>query len=348
MKTKEYNAEQIQTLYQSIKEIYIDYREKLERCKERKESLFIQLEELENYVSYLDSEVKKDSFVFSPRGIVSKNAYMQDDGKGLVIDAKHVEQKNDELKILRKEYDSIVKEYDSLQVLVNTMEQNKNLLHDLQNDTSDSSNQKNHALYSAICSGNKMTISYLNSEVVDSLSYVSHTTNLISSYIQSDPMRAKIELDKMNDSIRKLLSSIENIEISLKPYPFDDSSYKEISRLVDTFRNIYSDNELLLKMNKDIFIDDYFIRMFLYLIIRDTILLFFNEYSDIDLAIHIIDCDTTIQLVFRSKTNKFMKLFQTKEYSKYLICMIQLNDPDYKLEYDSDSNSSSLSIQFSK
>ena len=97
MKSKEYSVEQIQTLYHSIKEIYIDYREKLERCKQKKESLFLQLEELENYVSYLDSEVKKDSFVFSPRGIVSKNAYMQEEGKGLVIDSKHVEQKHEEL-----------------------------------------------------------------------------------------------------------------------------------------------------------------------------------------------------------------------------------------------------------
>lgn len=348
MKSKEYSVEQIQTLYHSIKEIYIDYREKLERCKQKKESLFLQLEELENYVSYLYSEVKKDSFVFSPRGIVSKNAYMQEEGKGLVIDSKHVEQKHEELIHLRNEYDNVCKEYSSLESLVEVMNQNKNLLNDLQNTSPESDNQNNHALYSAMCSGNKMILSYLNSEVIDSLSYVLHTTKLISSYIQSDPMRAKIELDKMNDSIQKLLGAMQNIEISLTPYPYEVSSYDELSRLVKTFSDIFSESELDFKMKKDILIEDYFIRMFLYLIIRDAILLSCNEYPNINLSIQVTNQDTVVQLMFSSESNRLMKLFQTKEYSKYLISMIQLNDQDYKLDFNPDTDVSTLTIQFIK
>lgn len=348
MKSKEFSREQMQTLYQSIKEIFIDYREKLEQCKSKKDSLFLQLEELENYVAYLDTEVNKDSFVFSPRGIVSKNAYMQEEGKGLVIDTKHVEQKKEELIQLRSTYDTVVKDYQSLEYLVHIMEQNKNLLNDLQNVSSQSENDKNHALYSAMCSGNKMILSYINSELIDSLSYVSHTTKLISSYIQSDPMRAKIELDKMNDTINNLLSSIENIEITLTPYPYEVSSYQEISRLINTFCDIYPDSKLVLKMKKDILIDDYFIRIFLYLIIRDFLFLSCNKYPDLNLSVQVTNQDMAVQLVFTCIGNKLFKLFQTKEYSKYLISMIQLNDPDYKMDYDSEKDCSFLTIQFNK
>ena len=346
MKSKEFSAEQIQILYQSVKEIYIDYRGKFERCKEEKDALFLQLEELENYVSYIDSEAKKDSFVFSPRGIVSKNAYMKDEGKGLIIDSKHVEQKHEELDELRRRFQSVEKEYSSLEALVNIMNQNQSLLYELQNNSSDSEQKKNHALYSAMCSGNKMILSYFSSEVIDSLSYVSHTTKLISSYIQSDPMRAKLELDKMNDTIQKLLGAAENIEITLTPYPYEASSYDELSRLVNTFSDIYSDSDISFKMKKDICIEDYFVRIFLYLIIRDTIFLSCNEYPDLNLSVQVKEQDMAIQLSFIGKTNRLAKLFQIKEYSKYLIRTIQLNDPDYKLEYFPDEDVSKLLIQF--
>lgn len=346
MKSKEFSAEQIQILYQSVKEIYIDYRGKFERCKEEKDALFLQLEELENYVSYIDSEAKKDSFVFSPRGIVSKNAYMKDEGKGLIIDSKHVEQKHEELDELRRRFQSVEKEYSSLEALVNIMNQNQSLLYELQNNSSDTEHKKNHALYSAMCSGNKMILSYFNSEVIDSLSYVSHTTKLISSYIQSDPMRAKLELDKMNDTIQKLLGAAENIEITLTPYPYEASSYDELSRLVNTFSDIYSDSDISFNMKKDICIEDYFVRIFLYLIIRDTIFLSCNEYPDLNLSVQVKEQDMAIQLSFIGKTNRLAKLFQTKEYSKYLIRTIQLNDPDYKLEYFADEDISKLLIQF--
>ena len=114
-----------------MKEVYISYREKCDKCSDTYESVSIELEELKRYVSYLEGEKSKDSFVFSPRGVVGKNAYMNDDGKGYVIDNVHIEQKQEELKQLEDKAASVERELKSYQSLVDLLNQSMNIFFSL-------------------------------------------------------------------------------------------------------------------------------------------------------------------------------------------------------------------------
>lgn len=344
MKSKRLNREQISHLYDSMKELYIIYREKCDHCSEKNVSLSFRLEELSQYVTYLEKEKNKDSFVFSPRGILSKNAYMKETGKGYVIDDIHVEQKQEELKQLREQASKLEDELRTYQSLVDVLEKNMNLLYDLKQTSSKSDNKEQNELYFAVLSGNRLVIKYLKNDIKDSLSYISHLTKMISSYVDSDPMRAKLELSKLEKSIDDIICEMDMIEFLLQPYPYEVTIKKELDDLVHNILLIYPKAEVKIRIDEGVYFESYIVRIMIYLLIKDILFFLLKENVESKFSISFYKTKDSYEFSISSIGKELYNLLINNDSKSDVLNKILILDDDYEIFWNEDMNKSKLVI----
>ncbi len=339
MKNMNLDLQQITLLYDSMKEVYISYREKCDKCSDVYESVSIELEELRRYVSYLEGEKSKDSFVFSPRGVVGKNAYMNDDGKGYVIDKVHIEQKQEELKQLEDKAASVERELKSYQSLVDLLNQSMNIFFSLKKSISTDDSINQHELYRVILSGNQLYLKSLQDEMQDSLSYISHTMKMISSYIDNDPMRAKLELSKLEESLHEITNRFNSKEILLHPYPHELTINKEFEDLRESFHQFYPHCKISLQIEHKVIIDSYLTRILLYLFVKELIIQLTSGYNVNDIQISISSSEVSI-----TSAGKMLYDFLNHKESIQIRDKIKLLDEKYESLFDKDKKNSLLKL----
>lgn len=339
MNNMKLDLQQISLLYDSMKEVYISYREKCDKCSDTYESVSIELEELKRYVSYLEGEKSKDSFVFSPRGVVGKNAYMNDDGKGYVIDNVHIEQKQEELKQLEDKAASVERELKSYQSLVDLLNQSMNIFFSLKKSISSDDGNNQHDLYRVIVSGNQLFLNSFKDEMQDSLSYISHTMKMISSYVDNDPMRAKLELCKLEESLHDIMNRFNSKELLLQPYPYELTVNKEFEDLRELFHQFYPHCKVTLRIENKVVIDSYLTRILLYLFVKELMIQSASAYDVNDIQISISSSEVCI-----TSTGKMLYDFFHNKESLQIKDKIKLLDENYEFLFDKNKNCSSLKL----
>ena len=98
--------------------------------KKNLEKIENDIKEIKDYLSYLENHQNSDAFVFSPRGVISKNSSSQDSiyDTGMVIDFKDTEKKKDELQSLENNKKSCEEKISKLSSTITVLSDNKEIL----------------------------------------------------------------------------------------------------------------------------------------------------------------------------------------------------------------------------
>lgn len=211
---------EVSSVYDSVKELYLSYCEELDREKKSLEQITNDMKEAEKYLSYLSTHQNSDAFVFSPRGVISKNTSPVSDGlydTGKVIDFSDTQKKKDELSNLediKKSSEERIKRLDST---IAILESNKAILKEV-SDSRDSFEEEKRilkertdAIIKEYEQKENLLMKRLKEGPTEKFSFLIHTIDMIEKYMDNDPMRAKLELKKLKDDILSLTKDFEQI-----------------------------------------------------------------------------------------------------------------------------------------
>lgn len=218
MEQKKLDVNKLHSTYNAIKELYLCYCEELDQEKKNLEKIENDIKEINDYLSYLENHQNSDAFVFSPRGVISKNSSSQDSvyDTGMVIDFKDTEKKKEELQSLENNKKSYEEKISKLSSTITVLADNKEILKEVvsKEDLADEEqkaidDQKNQIMKEL--EEKKEIFSKGINGTLEKLDFINHSFDLMDSYIMSDPMRAKLELKPMKENITSVADDLKKI-----------------------------------------------------------------------------------------------------------------------------------------
>lgn len=218
MEQKKLDVNTLHSTYDAIKELYLSYCEELDLEKKNLEKIENDIKEIKDYLSYLEEHQNSDAFVFSPRGVISKNSSSQDSvyDTGMVIDFKDTEKKKEELQSLENNKKSCEEKISKLSSTITVLSDNKEILKEVvsKEELADEEQkaideQKNQIIKEL--EEKKESFSKGINDTLEKLDFMNHSLDLMDSYIMSDPMRAKLELKPMKQNITSVAVDLKKI-----------------------------------------------------------------------------------------------------------------------------------------
>lgn len=218
MEQKKLDVNKLHLTYDAIKELYLNYCEELNQEKKNLEKIENEMKEIKDYLSYLENHQNSDAFVFSPRGVISKNSSLQDSvyDTGMVIDFKDTEKKKEELQSLENNKKACEEKISKLSSTIIVLADNKEILKEVisKEDLADEEqkaidDQKNHVMKEL--EEKKENFSKGINCTLEKLDFINHSLDLMDSYIISDPMRAKLELKPMKENVTSVADELKKI-----------------------------------------------------------------------------------------------------------------------------------------
>lgn len=212
------DVNKLHSTYDAIKELYLSYCEELDQEKKNLKKIENDIKEIKDYLSYLENHQNSDAFVFSPRGVISKNSSSQDSvyDTGMVIDFKDTEKKKDELQSLENNKKSCEEKISKLSSTITVLADNKEILKEVvsKEELADEEQkaideQKNQIMKEL--EEKKESFSKGINGTLEKLDFINHSLDLMDSYIISDPMRAKLELKPMKENITSVADELKKI-----------------------------------------------------------------------------------------------------------------------------------------
>ncbi len=219
MEQKKLDANKLHSTYDAIKELYLSYCEELDREKKNLEKIENDIKEVKDYLSYLENHQNSDAFVFSPRGVISKNSFSGQESvydTGKVIDFNDSDKKKEELQSLENSKKTCEEKIVKLSATITTLSDNKEILKEVvsREDLADEEkkaidNQKNQVMKEL--EEKKESFSKGINGTFEKLDFINHSLDLLDSYIMSDPMRAKLELKPMKENVTSVADELKKI-----------------------------------------------------------------------------------------------------------------------------------------
>lgn len=218
MEQRKLDVNKLHSTYDAIKELYLSYCEELDQEKKNLEKIENDIKEIKDYLSYLDNHQNSDTFVFSPRGVISKNSSSQDSvyDTGMVIDFKDTEKKKEELQSLENNKKSCEEKISKLSSTITVLADNKEILKEVvsKEELADEEQkaideQKNQVIKEL--EEKKESFSKGINGTLEKFDFMNHSLDLMDSYIMSDPMRAKLELKPMKENITSVADELKKI-----------------------------------------------------------------------------------------------------------------------------------------
>ncbi len=217
MEQKKLDFKKLHSTYDAIKELYLSYCEELDQKKKNLEKIENDIKEVKDYLSYLENHQNSDAFVFSPRGVISKNSSSGQESvydTGKVIDFNDSDKKKEELQSLENSKKLCEEKISKLSSTITVLADNKEILkevvskEDLANEEQKAiTEQKNQVLKEL--KEKKEAFSKDINGALEKLNFTNHTLDLMDSYIMSDPMRAKLEIKPMKENINSVLDDLQ-------------------------------------------------------------------------------------------------------------------------------------------
>lgn len=208
------NYDEINSVYNAIKELYLNYCEELENDKKKLEILCNQIKENKEYIQYLENHQNSDTYVFSPRGVLSKNNVSGQEGiydTGKLINFSDTQKKQDELAALEEEKFGQEEKIKKLESSLALLERNKNILKKLSVLELEKKNDKirQEELTKELDEKKKSLYQSLKDGPLSRLSYTIHMIEMIYTFIDNDPVRAKLEITNIKNDLQLLMHNIE-------------------------------------------------------------------------------------------------------------------------------------------
>lgn len=218
MEQKKLDVNKLHSTYDAIKELYLSYCEELDQEKKNLEKIENDIKEIKDYLSYLENHQNSDAFVFSPRGVISKNSSSQDSvyDTGMVIDFKDTEKKKDELQSLENNKKSCEEKISKLSSTITVLADNKEILKEvvskekLADEKQKAIDEQKNQIIKEL-EEKKESFSKGINGTLEKLDFINHSLDLMDSYIMSDPMRAKLELKPMKENITSVADDLKKI-----------------------------------------------------------------------------------------------------------------------------------------
>ncbi len=210
----EMNYQEINNTYDAMKELYVEYCEALDKEKKNLELLSNQIKETKEYIQYLDTHQNSDAYVFSPRGVISKNNAATQEGifdSGKTIDFSDAQKKKDELSKYEEEKSTIEKNIIKLESTISLLEKNKNILKEIKlcSDIEKEYKDKQEILQKDFEDKKNDLYKSLKEGPINRLSYILHMMEMINTFIDNDPVRAKLELTNIKNDLQLISKEIE-------------------------------------------------------------------------------------------------------------------------------------------
>ncbi len=219
MEQKKLDANKLHSTYDAIKELYLSYCEELDQEKKNLEKIENDIKEVKDYLSYLENHQNSDAFVFSPRGVISKNSSSGQDSvydTGKVIDFNDSDKKKEELQSLENSKKSCEEKIANLSATITTLSDNKEILKEVVvREDSDKEEQKvlddkKNQVLKELKEKKEILSKGINAPL-EKLSFINHTLDLIDNYIMSDPMRAKLEINSLKENVTSVAEQLKKI-----------------------------------------------------------------------------------------------------------------------------------------
>lgn len=218
MQQKKFDVNKLHSTYDAIKELYLSYCEELNQEKKNLEKIENDIKEIKDYLSYLENHQNSDAFVFSPRGVISKNSSSQDSvyDTGMVIDFKDTEKKKEELQSLENKKKSCEEKISKLSSTITVLADNKEILkevvskEELADEEQKAIDEQKNQIMKELEEKKEIFSKGING-TLEKLDFMNHSLDLMDSYIMSDPMRAKLELKPMKENITSVADDLKKI-----------------------------------------------------------------------------------------------------------------------------------------
>lgn len=219
MEQKKLDVNKLHSTYDAIKELYLSYCEELDQEKKNLEKIENDIKEIKDYLSYLENHQNSDTFVFSPRGVISKNSSSGQESvydTGKVIDFNDSDKKKEELQSLENNKKSCEEKISKLSSTITVLSDNKEILKEVvsKEELADEEqkaidDQKNQIMKEL--EEKKENFSKGINGTLEKLDFMNHSLDLMDSYIMSDPMRAKLELKPMKQNITSVAVELKKM-----------------------------------------------------------------------------------------------------------------------------------------
>lgn len=215
-----FQKEELLSVYESMKNYYIVKCEQLDRSEKDLDRIENEIKDVNDYILFLEKYQNSDTFVFSPRGVHLRTDQNSPDGKfdtGKAIDFSDIEKKKSELLALENEKSSLTDKVTEYKKELSTYKLNLKILKDILdyyeklNAEACLYQEKENFMKKEYSDKINDLLFSLNHNLFNKMEYFSHNIDLISDYIDSDPVRAKLELKEIKDNFKKMNEDIKEI-----------------------------------------------------------------------------------------------------------------------------------------
>lgn len=258
---REIDLNEVNSVYDSIKELYLLYCEELDAKKKNLELYSDQRNELEAYIVYLENIHHSDASVFSPRHAVNKTSISgsedkAENSKGIDFTAK--QKKLDELDLIKKNEELLKNDIEHLQKKISLLERNNVLLKDLSQYYKDTINEPevksgdSFDMFFKIYESDYMNLSkHIHDECIQTLSYLLHLSELCQKYVDNDPLRAKLEINNINKNIREVINQLREFIDEFLPYVSSNNNYSlALNQIILKIKNYTPDLNIEVKFDE--------------------------------------------------------------------------------------------------
>ena len=146
----------------------------------------------------------------------------------------------------QSEIEKVQKQYDKVEKQMDVQKNNVNILEKILND--DISYVKQYSVLDVQEKERQRIARDLHDTSLQSLAYLVYKVELVSLYMDKDPVKAKLELAGFKNDIKRVIDEIRNYIFDMRPMSFDDLGIRET--LEKLFNMLNPDDKFIIEYEK--------------------------------------------------------------------------------------------------
>lgn len=233
----------MQDSYNILNEILYDLRHKLSNLNAEIHFNCLHIREAEERLKSLDGEASDDFKIFSPRSMTEQ---FRERIESVISSKDEFEKKNNELQVEKEELQSKISK---LEEIVRREDINYTVLSVQEKDRQRIARE-------------------LHDTSLQNLTHLIHVIELCKMQIDDDPLKAKMELSAISNSLREIIGEIRDTIFNLRPMTFDDLGLKAAFERLFEKINEKSEYEIVLNI-EDVSCENEMILLYLYRVVQE-------------------------------------------------------------------------------
>lgn len=206
-----------------VEELYNEFYEEKNRLDLMYQEQTEKLDAVKHYIEDLEQDDNADFNIFSPRNV-------------RVNHTDKIEQLKKEQKEAEEEKDRIFKKQQYYEEKVHKLKEYRQNEYD---ETKEDNSTEDNVYILLLQEKEKQRISRdLHDTTVQDLTHMVHKSELCMKYIDSDPIRAKLELETLHKGIKEIINDMRATIFNLRPMAYDDLGFQgAIDHIMEVFQS---------------------------------------------------------------------------------------------------------------